>query len=51
MLRDKSELIEDMRILANQMRWETRVIEVDAIGDQQLLVCQKVGWRRHSSSS
>ncbi|KAI5064903.1 hypothetical protein GOP47_0019598 [Adiantum capillus-veneris] len=50
-LRDKVEMIEDARIAAGQMRWETRVINVEGLEDQQLLVCQKVFWKARSPSS
>lgn len=50
-LRDKVELIEDARIAAGQMRWETRVIDIEGLEDQQLLVCQKFFWKNPSSKA
>jgi hypothetical protein len=50
-LRDRSELIEDVRVWASRRSWETRVVYVDESGDQQLLVCQKPAWRRSLSSA
>ncbi|MCO5568506.1 hypothetical protein L7F22_022205 [Adiantum nelumboides] len=50
-LRDRVELIEDARIAAGQMRWETRVIKLEGLEDQQLLVCQKTFWRNPSSKA
>lgn len=44
-LRDKVELIEDARVAAGQMRWESRIVEVEGINDLQLLVCQKIFWK------
>lgn len=50
-LRDTGELIEDARIAAGQMRWESRVIAVEGREDQQLLVCQKVFWKNTSAKA
>ncbi|CAM6106613.1 unnamed protein product [Calypogeia fissa] len=44
-LRDEATLIEDARAVANQMRWESRIIEVLGDKDQRLLVCQKIFWK------
>eukprot|EP00249_Psilotum_nudum_P013369 c24294_g1_i1 orf=545-2815(-) len=45
LLRDKTELIEDARVAATQMRWESRVVEVEGDSDLRLLVCQKNFWK------
>lgn len=50
-LRDKGELIEDARIAAGQLRWESRVIAVEGREDQQLLVCQKLFWKNSSAKA
>ncbi|KAK9107291.1 hypothetical protein Syun_023302 [Stephania yunnanensis] len=38
---DKVHVIEKARVLATQVRWEARVIELQNDNDQRLLVCQK----------
>nr|GEY11576.1 probable methyltransferase PMT5 [Tanacetum cinerariifolium] len=40
-LSDKLGPIEDARMIATQIRWEARVIDLDNGSDQRLLVCQK----------
>lgn len=49
-LRDKVELIEDARIAAGQMKWESRIVEVEGVNDFQLLVCQKTFWKNFSKN-
>jgi hypothetical protein len=44
-LRDEVTLIQDARAVANQMRWESRMIEVLGNKQQRLLVCQKTFWK------
>lgn len=43
--RDEATVIEDARAVANQMRWESRMIEVLGDKEQRLLVCQKTFWK------
>lgn len=40
-LSDKVGPIEDARMIATQIRWEARVIDLENGGEQRLLVCQK----------
>ncbi|KAL3698980.1 hypothetical protein R1sor_017002 [Riccia sorocarpa] len=44
-LRDDLESIEDARLVAIQMRWESRMVEVPGDSEQRLLVCQKTFWK------
>ncbi|KAH7365598.1 hypothetical protein KP509_18G036700 [Ceratopteris richardii] len=44
-LRDYTEVIEEARLAASQMRWEARAIGVDGHDELQLLVCQKSFWK------
>lgn len=44
-LLDEAALIEDARAVANQMRWESRMVEVLGDPEQRLLVCQKTFWK------
>ncbi|XP_049935549.1 probable methyltransferase PMT5 [Nymphaea colorata] len=39
--RDQIELIEKARIIATQIRWDARVIELQSSNEKRLLVCQK----------
>lgn len=45
LLRDNTDLIEEARVAASQMRWEARVTEVEGDSDLRLLVCQKIFWK------
>ncbi|KAK1269532.1 putative methyltransferase PMT5 [Acorus gramineus] len=40
-LRDKAAVIEKVRSIVTQIRWDARVIELQSDSDQHLLVCQK----------
>ncbi|KAK1292885.1 putative methyltransferase PMT5 [Acorus calamus] len=40
-LRDKAAVIEKVRSIVTQIRWDARVIELQSDSDQRLLVCQK----------
>lgn len=40
-LRDAAHLIQTARVLATQLRWEARVVEIESNSDERLLICQK----------
>ncbi|XP_020233659.1 probable pectin methyltransferase QUA2 [Cajanus cajan] len=48
-IRDTLPLIESVRALTAQLKWDARVIEIESDSDQRLLICQKPFFKRQAS--
>ncbi|KAL2317697.1 hypothetical protein Fmac_031573 [Flemingia macrophylla] len=48
-IRDTLPLIESVRVLTAQLKWDARVIEIESDSDQRLLICQKPFFKRQAS--
>nr|ACJ85808.1 unknown [Medicago truncatula] len=47
-IRDTIPLIESARVLAAQLKWEARVIEIESNSEEKLLICQKPFFKKHA---
>ncbi|KAL6573278.1 putative pectin methyltransferase qua2 [Orobanche hederae] len=48
-LKDSTRLIEFARSLTTHLKWDARVVEIESIGDEKLLICQKPFFKKQAS--